>query len=167
MVSREEVTFEAATQNSSSPNKAHLRGSEIPKSIPYYTGAQIFINSDRVVLNSKRKELSLFSKTEINLSAISNITAASEKNIIVSANQDIQLKADDDITLDSKNITLTSVDNIATNSNNFTISAKKIYLGSSGNIQPMVLGDNLVDCINELIAHVNPKLPSPPLGDIL
>lgn len=161
LVSKEEVVFNAATQNSTSPNKAHLRGSEIPKIMPHYVGAQIFINSDRVVLNSKREELSLFSKREINLSALESITIASEKHVFISTNEDVKLKSDKDITLDAKNsLTLSATKDISTNSENFSISAKKIYIGSNGDTsQPMVLGSNLAGFLYAFIETLKNTLP--------
>lgn len=161
LVSQETVEFQAATQASTSANKAHLRDSEIEKIIPHYTGAQIFINSDRVILNSKREELSLFSKREINLSALESVTIASERNIFISANQEVKLKSDYDITIDAKNsLTLTATKDISTNSENFLVSAKKIHIGSNGDpSQPMVLGANLAGFLYAFIETLKTTLP--------
>lgn len=66
MVANQEVDFLASTvhEDLPEPQRAHLRSSDLApdRPQPQYTGAQIFITSDRLVLNSKRNPISLFSK---------------------------------------------------------------------------------------------------------
>jgi hypothetical protein len=148
--------FIAGTLNSAAEQKAHLRSSGIIKETPYYTGAQIFINSDRVVLNSKKNELSLFSKREINLSAIELITIDTEESVIITANKDITIDCDRDIHLNGNSISLSAVTDLSYKTNgDYSILGKKIFIGSGGDeSQPLVLGGTLSLFMNSLIEAV-------------
>jgi hypothetical protein len=160
MVTDEEVTFGAATAKSQSSNKAHLRSSNIEDR--KYTGAQIFVNSDRVVLNSKVNEISLFSNTEINLSALQSITIDSENSVYLSSNMDISLDAIDDVTVFGKTITLSSNGGDFSNksSGNYSILGKKIFIGTSNDVsEPMVLGSSLSLFLQRLIDVFTTQLP--------
>lgn len=161
MVSDEIVEFGAATEKSQSPSKAHLRSSEIPKTQPHYSGAQIFINSDRVVLNSKVNEISLFSNTEINLSALGCITVASERSVILTSNIDITLDAMDDVFINGKRISLVSQEDFSNKSySNYSILGKKIFIGTSSDTsEPMVLGASLSQFLQQLINIFTTQLP--------
>jgi hypothetical protein len=140
MVTDEEVGFQAATLDS----PAHLRSSENPNR-DTYVGAQIFINSDRLILNSKINEISLFSKTEINLSAVQSITVDSQESVIMTANKDIKLQSDKDVFIKGRTVSIVSSDDISYGtSGNYSISGRKIFIGSGGHeSQPMVLGGEL------------------------
>lgn len=161
IVTDETVDFGAATAKSTSTNKAHLRSSEIPKVMPYYTGAQIFINSDRLILNSKKNEISLFSNTEINFSALRSITVDSESSVFVTANSDINLVATDDLFLQGKNISLSATNNLSyKTSGNYSILGKKIFIGTANDpSEPMVLGASLSSFLQKLIDVFTTQLP--------
>lgn len=161
IVTDEIVNFGAATANSTAKNKAHLRSSEIPRVMPYYTGAQIFVNSDRVILNSKKNEISLFSSTEINLSALKSITVDSESSVFLTANADINLVAGDDLFLQGKSISLTATNNLSyKTSGNYSILGKKIFIGTSNDVtEPMVLGASLSSFLQKLIDVFTTQLP--------
>jgi hypothetical protein len=161
LVTDETVPFEAATLNTASSNKAHLRSTEISRQSPYYTGAQIFVNSDRVILNSKKNEMSLFSKSEINLSAIGSITVDSEASVFMTANSDINLVATDDLFLKGNNVVLSSVKNLSFKTDgNYTILGKKIFIGTSNDpTEPMVLGASLASFLGKLIDIFTTQLP--------
>jgi uncharacterized protein (DUF2345 family) len=117
-----------------------------------YTGAQIFINSDRVILNSKLNEISLFSKKEINLSAVESITVDSSRSVMVTAEQDITLKSSQDTKISTIDLTLNSSGNISQEtSGSFVISGKKIFIGSRDAKEPMVLGNELAKLLYELV----------------
>lgn len=143
MISDQVVPFVAATAKSVSPKKAHRISAEIP--VPEYNGAQIFINSDRVILNSKLNEISLFSNREINLSAIKSITLDSESSLLSTVNKDISFKADGNITLTGRRISLISTDDLSyKTSGNYTITGKKIFIGRyADTTHPMVSGATL------------------------
>lgn len=154
IVTDEEIPFDAATQQSTKQSKSHLRSSEITRTDPYYTGPQIFINSDRVVLNSKNKEIQLFSKSEINLSAINSITVDSERSVFLSANQNILLTAASDVFIKGKTVSIGANGDISldTTGGNYSISAKKIFINSRGDpSQPLVLGGTLSLWLQQLI----------------
>lgn len=124
IVSSETVRLIPNTATTENTRLAHLRSSEIPT--VKYDGAQIFLNSDRLILNSKKNEISLFSSTELNLSAIKSITIDTEKSIYLSAN------------------------------NSVSISSPKIFIGNvSQNTEPMVLGNKLYQNLNGVVSLLN------------
>lgn len=148
MVTDEKVTLSPATINSIS----HLRSAELSDSTQY-TGAQIFINSDRLILNSKLNEISLFSNAEINLSAVQSITIDSAKSVMITGERDITLTTPRDIVLTGRTISFNSTNDISQGtSGNYVISGKKIFIGSGGDqSQPMVLGAELASLLYEFI----------------
>lgn len=162
MVADQEVEFEAATQRSATRQKAHLRSSEITKTTPHYVGAQIFVNSDRVILNSKVNEISLFSKSEINLSAIKSVTVDTEKSVFLTANEDITVDASGDVFISGVNIALSAKNNLSyKTSGNYSILGKKIFIGTSNNpSEPMVLGASLSVFLQRLIDIFATQLPT-------
>jgi hypothetical protein len=161
MVSDEEVKFRAATLISENTGilTGHLRSSDIDaKNV--YTGAQIFINSDRVILNSKINEISLFSKTEINLSSIKKITLDTEGSVAISANSDITLQAFEDVFF--KGNTVSVEGNIISYKaiDTYSILAKKIFIGTSNDpSEPVVLGASLSKFLSQLIDIILINLP--------
>lgn len=153
MVTDEKIDIRPATAG----NIAHLRSTELSDATKY-TGAQIFINSDRVIINSRINEISLFSNREINLSAVQSITLDSNKTVSVTATKDVKLQADNDIFLKGKTLSFVSTgtspfgDISFTASENYVISGKKIFIGSEGDeTQPLVLGTALAEWLTTLI----------------
>ncbi len=150
MVTNEEITLLPATAGS----VAHLRSAEISDS-DKYTGAQIFANSDRIILNSKLNEISLFSNAEINLSAVQSITIDSAKSVMITGERDITLTTPQDIVLTGRTISLNSTKDFSQEtSGNYIISGKKIFIGASPNdtTQPMVLGGQLSLFLKDVIS---------------
>ena len=156
MVVDEKIVLNPATIDSVS----HLRSAEISDSTKYI-GAQIFINSDRVILNSKRNEISLFSKTEINLSSVQSITLDSSNSILATATNDIKLQAENDILIKGKTISFITTNEISyATSGNYVISGKKIFIGSDGDeSQPMVLGGELARWLQKLMDAFIVEIP--------
>jgi hypothetical protein len=147
MVSDEEVKLAVATEDT----RAHLRSAELSNA-NNYTGAQIFINSDRLIFNSKQNEISLFSAAEINLSSVHSITIDSAKSVMVSADNDITLTTSKDIVLSGSNIVFDAKEFSLETAGNYAISAKKIFIGSGGDeSQPMVLGGELASWLQKLV----------------
>jgi hypothetical protein len=149
MVTDEKVIFAPATKGSI----AHLRSSELSKS-NNYTGAQIFVNSDRVILNSKLYEISLFSKQEINLSALKSITIDSATSVQVSGQSNVKLAAVEDVSLMGKTVSMTSTGDFTqeTLRGNMLLSGKRIFIGSGvDESQPLVLGNELAEFLKNLI----------------
>jgi hypothetical protein len=145
MVSDQYVPFMAATAHSESKpgRKAHLRSAEVRTQ--EYTGAQIFINSDRVIINSKKNEISLFSNTEINLSAMKSVTVDTESSIFLHANRNVKITANQNIVLAGKKIDIISSTDLSYKTDgNYTITGNKIFIGRHADTsQPLVLGATL------------------------
>jgi hypothetical protein len=157
MVTDEKITLEPATIDS----KSHLRSADSSDSTKY-TGAQIFINSDRVIVNSKQNEISLFAKKEINLSAVESITIDSSKMVEITADEDIRLTTPKDIVLTGRTISINSPNDISHGtSGNYVISGKKIFIGASSNdtTQPMVLGGELATWLQSLMDAFIVQIP--------
>lgn len=153
MVTDEHIFLEPATIDSPS----HLRHTELSDATKY-TGAQIFINSDRVILNSKQNEISLFSKKEINLSAVESITIDSAKQVFISAEKDIELSTPQDIVLTARSVVINSPNDIVQGtSENYIISGNKIFIGATpgDTRQPMVLGGELVNWLRDLMTTLS------------
>lgn len=103
---------------------------ETVQSISKLINDQIILNSGKIFLNSKVNEIAIFGKT----------------NILLSANEIIGLESK---TLNISNTT----SNI--NSTNITISADKIKIGSQQALQPMVLGNKLVDLLQQICNNIS------------
>jgi hypothetical protein len=157
MIVDERVTLDPATRTS----VAHLRSTESSDSTKY-TGAQIFLNSDRVILNSKVNEISLFAKKEINLSAVESITIDSGKSVFITAERDIEISTSRDLILTARSINLNVTNDISQGtSGNYIISGKKIFIGASPNdtTQPMVLGGELATWLQNLMDAFIVEIP--------
>ena len=149
MVVDEKIVLDPATKSTI----AHLRSTESSDSTKY-TGAQIFLNSDRVILNSKVNEISLFAKKEINLSAVESITIDSAKSVFITAERDIEISTPRDLVLSGRSVSINVTNDIAQGtSGNYIISGKKIFIGASPNdtTQPMVLGGELATWLTDLV----------------
>jgi hypothetical protein len=135
LIANQKVKFAASTALGDRENKAHLLSSE--NTTIDYIGAQIFINSDRVILNSKKHEISLFSNTEINLSSLNSITLDTERNAYIRAFGNVNIKADDTISL----------------------VGNTIFIGKQGdNTEPLVLGAALSVFLQQLITTISTNI---------
>lgn len=153
IVTDETVDLDPATIDVS----AHLRSSEYSRA-DKYTGAGIFVNSDRLILNSKLNEISLFSKKEINLSAVQSITIDSAKSVQMTATKDVKVQAENDVLIKGKTLSFVSTgaapmgDISFTAAENYIISGKRIFIGKySNNPQPLVLGGELALWLQNLL----------------
>lgn len=155
MVANQNVKFVPATAGSQS----HLVSSKVEN--VGYTGAQIFINSNRVVLNSKVNEIALFSRQEINLSSIKSITLDTEHSVVMTANNEITLDAAGDIFIRGDTISFKANKDLAyKTSGNYSITGQKIFIGSYGDTtQPMVLGTKLAVFLQQLISALATNIP--------
>ena len=157
MLVDEKVILDPATKSSI----AHLRSTESSDSTKY-TGAQIFLNSDRVILNSKTNEISLFAKKEINLSAVESITIDSGKSVFITAERDIEITTPQDLVLNVRSMNVNVTKDISQGtSGNYVISGKKIFIGASSNdtTQPMVLGGELAEWLRNLMDAFIVEIP--------
>jgi len=157
MVVDEKIVLNPATKSSVS----HLRSAE-SSDVTKYTGAQIFLNSDRVILNSKVNEISLFAKKEINLSAVESITIDSGKSVFITAERDIEIATPRDLILSGSSISINVAKDISQGtSGNYIISGKNIFIGASPNdtTQPMVLGGELANWLQKLMDAFIVEIP--------
>lgn len=118
-----------------------------------FTGDQIFLNSDRIVLSAKAKEFIIFGKGNTGVITDGNYSIDAEKEIYFH---------------NKKNITIHSegANNIFLNSEN-----GKIYLGKDKGegevgaaVQKMVLGGELVDVLSKLIDAIGQQIYLTPAG---
>jgi hypothetical protein len=151
IVADQVVDFFASSQVSTGDN-THLRSSNITNKT-VYDGAQIFINSDRVVLNSKKNPISLFSKSEINLSAVSGITLDTDADVTSHSGGSIRFTAENSIILRAPQIIMsTETDLSYKTKGTFSVQGQKIFVGrASDDSQPMVLGAQLSVWLGALI----------------
>lgn len=150
MVADQDVPFLASTVDSLS----HLLSSVTKTSD--YVGAQIFINSDRVILNSKKNEISLFSKNEINLSSVKAITLDTDDDIFLRSFASINIVANGAVYLKGQSIQMESAENLTYKTDgDYGISGNRIFIGKYGDTtQPMVLGTDLASFISTLLQNV-------------
>lgn len=163
MVVDEQIVLNPATKDSF----VHLRGSKTSNSLNY-TGAQIFINSDRLILNSKRHEISLFAKKEINLSALGAITVASADDMFITARRNIQITADTgELTLAGSRVSIVGNGisigpiNYVQYKDNNSVDKFKLFIGLGDSTeQPMVLGGKLQEWLRDLMSAFAVELPN-------
>lgn len=156
LVADQEVDFYASTEHEELPSelRAHLRSSDThpDRPQPMYMGAQIFITSDRVVVNSKKNSISLFSKSEINLSARKSITLDSEKTIYLNANDDVKIKAGGKLLFEANSLSIITLQDLAYGTaGEYTIVGKNVFIGKRDKTQPMVLGASLAVWLQNLL----------------
>jgi hypothetical protein len=118
-----------------------------------FTGDQLFINSDRILLSAKAKEFIIFGK--------GNTGIITDGNFSIDAKQDIIFHTD-------KNITIESGPN---NQIFFNKNQGEIYLGkkqkpgpSGSEVQKMVMGGELVDILGKLIDQIVAMTVATPCG---
>lgn len=118
-----------------------------------FTGDQLFINSDRIVLSAKAKEFIIFGKGNTGVITDGKYSIDAEKEVYVNSN---------------KNITIHSVgsNQIFLNSEN-----GKVYIGKNSgegdagaSVQKMVLGGELVAILQELIIAIGSQIFLTPSG---
>jgi hypothetical protein len=112
-----------------------------------FLGAQILVNSDSVILNSKRESIFLFSNNGIHLNSLNGgMTLDSIGNVIITSENDIHLHssttlmgiADEDIIL------MAHRDSYMEAGRNVVLKGNSIYLGGRNTqAQPLVLGTTL------------------------
>lgn len=128
--------------------------------------AQIIINSDRVILNSKKESIMLFSNNQVNINSFENTTIDTDGDIILTANREINFKTGQNIeSITNEDFMIfAGSDVISVALENTSFLSKKIYIGSAGNDEePMVGGTSLSKFLARLIhALVNGKIDEPP-----
>jgi len=148
MTTDQGVPLEVSTINAGSYYRSLLNPPQL------WTGAQIIQNSDRIILNSKKSHIMLFSNDEIYLNGFNGIGLDSDGRISVTANLDIINRAgrnidnvaDEDFTIKTGgDISLMALGKLS-----FT--GKKIHFGGIENgVEPMVGGTSLAMFLARLI----------------
>ena len=112
-----------------------------------FSGDQLFINSDRIILSSKAKEFIIFGK--------GNTGVITDGNYSVDAGKEVYINSDNKITIHSN-----GANQIFLNSSN-----GKIFLGKNqgaggagAQVQKMVLGGELVQIMQELIEAIKKQI---------
>ena len=162
MVADQNVPFEPTTSTLGSFYRS------IASPTNKFDKASIIINSDRVVLNSKKQHLMLFSNKEIYLNSSGRTSIDSNESIYMTANKDIQLNtsrlfdimSDDDMAIKSgKDVTVLA-------GKKMSILGEKVFLGNLGTAaEPLVGGTSLSIFLARLIqvlvgtGVVSPQLP--------
>lgn len=142
------VPFEPATINAGS----FVRSITNPPQV--FDKAQVIINSDRVVLNSKASHIMMFSNEGIHLNSFKETTIDTDNNIALTANLDINLNANGNITNTAdKNYFINSGEDITLMALKKTsIIANQIFIGSADQTtEPMVGGKTLSAWLSDLI----------------
>jgi hypothetical protein len=118
-----------------------------------FSGEQLFINSDRIILSAKAKEFIIYGK--------GNTGVITDGNYSVDAGKDVYINSNKNIIIHSNNS-----NQIFLNSSN-----GKIFLGKNqgaggkgANVQKMVLGGELVAILTELIQAINLQIFATPIG---
>lgn len=118
-----------------------------------FSGDQLFVNSDRIILSAKAKEFIIFGKGNTGVITDGNYSVDSAKDIYINSDKNITIHSNgsNQIFLDSDN--------------------GKIYLGKNkgaggqgAEVQKMVLGGELVAILKELIQAINSQIFATPVG---
>jgi len=118
-----------------------------------FTGDQLFVNSDRIVLSAKAKEFIIFGKGNTGVITDGKYSIDAEKEVYVNSN---------------KNITIHSA---GSNQIFFNSENGKVYIGKNSgegdagaSVQKMVLGGDLVKILQDLIGAITEQFFLTPSG---
>jgi hypothetical protein len=160
MTSDQNIPYEDITIDAGS----HFRS--LVKQPNSYGGASILLNSDRLILSSKKTHILMYSNEEIYLNSFKNTSIDTDSSIVMTANEDITMNtgktidglADVDFRMVAgKDIFMLSMEKTS-------LLASKIFIGSTDNDEePVVGGASLSKWLARLI-HVlmgNPPAVTP------
>jgi hypothetical protein len=160
MTSDQIIPYEQITKDAGS----HFRS--LVKQPQFYDGASILINSDRIILGSKKTHIFMFSNEEIYMNSYKNTSIDTDSSIILTANIDVGLYtgrtiegvADVDFRMTTgKDVFMLSMEKMS-------MLSTKIFIGSTDtDEEPMVGGASLSKWLARLI-HVlmgNPPAVTP------
>ena len=106
----------------------------IPPSV--YEGQQVVINSDRLIFNTKLNEVMCFSKKDIYCNTQAAFIVDADEELIMNTPGPSLINSDGQMELKTANQTV--------------VTSPKIYLGSNGATEHVVLGDTLLSIMNEM-----------------
>lgn len=157
MTSDQNVPFLPATAD----GEAFGRTMSSPPQI--FDKAQIIINSDRVVLNSKKENIYLFANDTIYLCANNEIRFDTDNNFEIATKEGVTFRTSGTIrNWADVNVLLHAAIDIRTVSQKKTsLLAEKIYIGSTDDEEePLVGGTTLAEFLRDFIdAHLQPLIP--------
>lgn len=127
-----------------------------------FGGSQIFLNSNRVVINAKRDKILLHSSKGTHLTSLDDITIDSDRNFITWINKSQNLRTVEDVieTIGRDKNLSAQRDIVHISGRNQTFGARgnvslvgsKIYIGTASSEQePLVLGETLKSALQQLI----------------
>lgn len=148
MTSDQNIPFEPITINAGSFN----RSMQAPPQ--KYGGAQIIMNSDSIVMDSKKTHILLYANEEIYLNSFKNTAIDTDASILLTANLDIELKSSRrvDIQADSDVAIISNTDISMVSGGGIALLGKKIFLGSFvDDAEPIVGGTSLSMFLARLI----------------
>ena len=119
-----------------------------------FIGSQILINSDKIIINTKRSEIFLLSAEGIHGSAVSNITFDTDANFKVSTNIDTMFRIGRNLIIDAKEDAIITIgrNTMLTSKTRISAYANKIFIGSKDDDkEPIVGGTTLSKFLARLI----------------
>lgn len=158
MTSDQVVPYEPTTVNAGSFYRSVVNPPQ------KYDGGQIIINSDRVLIGSKKTHIMLFAHEEIHLNSFKRTSIDTNDTIFMTANIDISQRAGRNIDYVADNDYMIDVGNDmnVVVINKHSIIAKKTYLGTADNDkEPQVGGTTLSKFLARLILTL---MGAPPYG---
>jgi hypothetical protein len=159
MTSDQTVTYLPITDEAGSFNRSIVNPPQ------KFDKAQIIMNSDRIVLNSKREHIMMYSTDEIYLNSFNNTGIDTDANIILTANLDIVHRASRNIdNVADGDFTIRAGDDVFSLSMNRTsFLARKLFIGSvSSDSEPLVGGTSLSIFLARLILTLMGTPPAIP-----
>jgi hypothetical protein len=149
MVSDQKVPFEPITLQAGSFYRS------IFNPVNVFSGASITLNSDRIVLDSKKNHIMLFSNDEIYMNSFNRTSIDTDESIFLTANIDINSMSSRNINnIADEDFTAKAGDDILLLAREkASISAKKIHIGGIQNdAEPLVGGTSLAIFFARLIS---------------
>ena len=129
--------------------------------------AQIILNSDRIILNSKKSHLMFFSNEGVHINSFKDTTIDTDNNIIFTANVDITSNASRNIqsTADADIMLYAGSDVLSVSIEKTSFVADKLFIGTvDDDSEPIVGGTTLSKFLARLIlalTHVGTSDPKP------
>ena len=160
MASDQNIPYEDITIDAGS----HFRS--LVKQPNSYDGASILLNSDRLILSSKKTHILMYSNEEIYLNSYKNTSIDTDSNIVMTANENIMMHTGKTIEglADVDFHMVTGKDIFMLSMEKTSLLASKIFIGSTDNDEePAVGGASLSKWLARLI-HVlmgNPPAVTP------
>lgn len=132
--------------------KSHYRS--ILNATTVFDGASAIMNSDRVIISSKKNQIMLFSNDEIYMNSYSRIGMDTNESIALTANIDISARASGnfEVNVDEDILMTAASDASIISSEKISMLSNKIFVGSiNSDAEPLVGGTSLSKWLARLI----------------